>query len=495
MNWGCVTPFSRSPMNDSQTKGGARLVWLRNDLRLADNPALLHACRDEAPVVVVVTLTPRSWQAHGDSPARMGLWRDQLRTLLPALGALQLPLRVLEVGDFAACAGALLQLARDLGAAELCFNYEYAENERRRDAAVCRLLQQAGIATSAFHADLIIPPGQVLTGAGGPFKVFTPFANAWRRCLPRFDTAVLPPPSPRRRAICGSDSVADDLGYAALRERAGAPAYREELWPVGEAAVSARLSLFVAEREPDYARARDFPQIDPQQEATSRLSPYLSIGALSPRQCLAALRASGQSADWLHSSWLNELIWREFYRHLLVAFPRLSRLEPFRPEVEARIRWRDDPVAFAAWCRGETGFPIVDAAMRQLLATGWMHNRLRMVVASFLTKLLGIDWRRGAEFFMQHLIDADFASNLGGWQWCASVGADAAPYFRIFNPQAQGEKFDPQGAFVAYWLPELRAVPPRQRQRPGAGSDAGRPLPIIDYRQARQAALAGYHSG
>ncbi|GGB80415.1 deoxyribodipyrimidine photo-lyase [Marinobacterium zhoushanense] len=466
-----------------------RLVWLRNDLRLTDNPALTHACRDDAAVVLVVTLTPESWHAHGESLARMGLWNDQLRSLLPECERLNLPLRVLHLQRFADCAPALADLAQQLGAAELCFNYEYPLNERNRDAAVCRALERVGVSSRAFHGELIIPPGQVLTGQGGMFKVYTPFGNAWRRRLIDFDSPVIPCPSARRRAVCASEPLPADLDYGAIR-------YRRDIWPVGEAHVSERLNTFVQERVQDYARKRDFPQTDPAGEGTSRLSPYLSIGALSPRQCLAALRAENDDPDWLHSSWLNELIWREFYRHLLVAYPGLSRLEPFRPEVEARISWQQDDPAFQAWCRGETGFPIVDAAMKQLLDTGWMHNRLRMIVASFLTKLLRVDWRLGADFFMRHLIDGDFASNLGGWQWSSSVGADAAPYFRIFNPQVQGEKFDPNGTFVAHWLPELRDIEPgKARQRPGAGSARGRPEPIIDYKQARQTALDDYQSG
>lgn len=478
-----------------------RLVWLRNDLRLIDNPALAHACRDDAAVVAVVTLTPDSWLAHAESAARMGLWRDRLREVQTALAELNIPLRVLAVGRFSSCAEALLPLCQALQVSELCFNYEYAMNERVRDTAVRRVLQEAGISARGFHGELIIPPGQVLTGSGGPFKVYTPFARAWRLRLGAFDSPVLAVPAARALCCCDGDLVPDDLGYAPLRallgseaEVSGTAAYRTDLWPAAESAIAERLHQFASEKFATYAEARDFPQVEPEAEGTSRLSPYLTIGALSPRQCLAALRAQAPDSDWLHSSWLNELIWREFYRHLLVAFPGLSRLEPFRPDVEARIRWRENNAAFEAWCRGETGFPIVDAAMKQLLATGWMHNRLRMIVASFLTKLLGVDWRLGAEFFMRHLIDGDFASNLGGWQWSASVGADAAPYFRIFNPQTQGEKFDPNGAFVAYWLPELRTVPLKQRQLPGAGNHRGRPAPIIDYRRAREAALADYQS-
>jgi deoxyribodipyrimidine photo-lyase len=264
--------------------------------------------------------------------------------------------------------------------------------------------------------------------------------------------------------------------------------YDRTRWPVEQNRLEAQLERFIYEREADYARLRDFPALN----GTSALSPALSIGALSARQCLAALQLARIGDSWLESTWLNELIWREFYRHLLVAFPGQSRLEPFRPEVEARISWLENEAAFEAWKAGETGYPIVDAAMKQLLATGWMHNRLRMIVASFLTKLLRIDWRRGEAFFMSKLIDGDFASNLGGWAWSASVGADAAPYFRIFNPQLQSEKFDPKGEFIAHWLPQLDKLPARERHKPGAGQHLGRPAPVVDYKRARQAALDDY---
>ncbi|SEG33818.1 deoxyribodipyrimidine photo-lyase type I [Marinobacterium lutimaris] len=469
---------------DTHSMAELSLIWLRNDLRLADNPALTWACKQAKKTLAVVTLTPQSWESHGESAARMGLWRDQLRSVAEHLQELNIPLRVLRLDSFDDCAPALTDLVRELNTGALAFNYEYPLNERNRDQTVCKALESVGVEVRGFHGELIIPPGQVLTGQGGPFKVYTPFSRAWRRRLADFDRSVLPVPEAQQTTGLDSDPVPDDLDYKPLQ-------YREDLWQVGEEAVSERLNCFIDEREPDYADKRDFPALP----ATSALSPYLTIGAISPRQCMASLRAAAGSRDWLESSWLNEIIWREFYRHLLVAFPGLSRLEPFRPEVEEKISWLKNDAAFEAWCRGETGFPIVDAAMKQLLETGWMHNRLRMVVASFLTKLLRVDWRLGADFFMRHLIDADFASNLGGWQWSSSVGADAAPYFRIFNPQAQGEKFDAEGRFVARWLPQLESVKPgKSRQIPGAGAALGRPEPVIDYKKARAASLDDYQN-
>ena len=468
-----------------------QLVWFRNDLRVHDNPALHEACQranQQQPVIAVVLLTPQSWDQHDESFCRMGLWRDQLKQLRAQLNPLSIPLKVLSVDHFQQAPDALHDLAQRLNAGALHFNYEYPLNERERDKAVCETLASANISCFGYHGDLIVPPGQVVTGQGTPYKVFTPFSRAWLKQLPHYDRDIFSAPKPQCATEITSDEIPDDLHYGDL-------SYRTDLWPVGEDLISDWLQRFIDEKERDYANKRDFPQPNPEREGTSRLSPYLSIGAISARQCLALLKISysDQPEAIAASTWLNELIWREFYRHLLVSFPEMSRLEPFKPEIETRISWQANDQAFEAWCRGETGFPIVDAAMKQLLETGWMHNRLRMVVSSFLTKLLRVDWRRGERFFMRHLIDADFASNLGGWQWSASVGADAAPYFRIFNPQAQSEKFAGDGRFIGHFLPELAALDSKAVHKPGAGAGR-RPRPIIEYKAARQAALDDYNA-
>lgn len=458
------------------------LIWFRNDLRLTDNPAQHAAAALGQPLVAVVVLTPLQWQRHGDAPRKLAFWRDALQCLQGDLARLNIPLRVLHTSDYDGCAAALLELCQTLKAQGLYFNYEYPLNERRRDVQVKRVLRGAGLRCEGCHADLLLEPGTVQSAKGEPFRVFTPFSRVWRRQMLMRSLDGLP--APERQA-----ALADHSGEPMESDRIpplGEP-YDRQLWPVGERVAAQRLYDFAAKDLARYAERRDFPAL----QATSSLSAYLNTGQVSVRQCLNVARHS-LGEHWLESQWVTELIWREFYRHLLVAFTDLNREAPFRPEVEARIQWHDRPEYFEAWCRGETGFPIVDAAMRQLLATGWMHNRLRMVVASFLTKLLGVDWRLGAAFFMQQLIDGDFASNLGGWQWSASVGADAAPYFRIFSPQRQAERFDPQDEFVCHWLPELSPMPARQRQDPQASSAVRGIQPVIDYRAAREAALTGY---
>lgn len=459
------------------------LIWFRNDLRIHANPALQAAVESGEPCVAVVCLTPKSWDEHSEGSRRMAFWRARLEVLQQELEQLNVPLKVLQLSHFTDCADALIGVAERIGVSRLLFNYEYPLNEKRRDESVKQAFSAAGLAVSGYHGELIIPPGEVKTGQGTDFKVYTPFSRAWRKRLQAFDRPIKALTQLAPESGIASDLIPTDLGWQPL-------GHDTERWPVDSESIRKRVYLFVEERERDYAELRNFPAVD----GTSMLSPYLTIGAVSPLQLMHVLRAQYSDDGWLEGSWLNEIIWREFYRHLLVAFPQLNMLKPFRPETEARITWRDDQAGFEAWCKGETGYPIVDAAMKQMLETGWMHNRLRMIVGSFLTKLLGVDWRLGERFFMEQLIDADFASNLGGWQWSSSTGADAAPYFRIFNPITQSQKFDADGEFLVRWLPELRAVAPKQRHLPGAGSALGRPLPIIDYANSRKRALDSYNS-
>jgi deoxyribodipyrimidine photo-lyase len=268
-----------------------------------------------------------------------------------------------------------------------------------------------------------------------------------------------------------------------------------DLWPAGEGEAQRRLKAFVKRGLEEYKRRRDNPGV----EGTSTLSPFLAAGAVSVRQCLAAAMGDAESPEDLGEGaacWVSELVWREFYIHVMAGYPRVCMHRAFLPATE-RVRWRDDPTGFEAWCLGRTGIPMVDAGMRQLEATGWMHNRVRMVTAMFLTKNLLIDWRRGEQWFMRHLVDWFLASNNGGWQWSASTGTDAAPYFRVFNPVSQGKKFDPEGEYVRRWVPELRGIegaavhepwelPPLERGR------IDYPGPIVDLKASRQRAIDAF---
>lgn len=466
-----------------------KLVWFRNDLRCRDNPALFNACRraDGGGVVAVVTLCTEQWSSHDESTARVEFWLACLRSLQTELAELNIPLRVIDAGSFDHVPEQLCSLARELQCDGLFLNQEYCLNEVIRDKQVVERFHAEGIEVFGFHGDVVFAPGTIMNGQGHPFRVFTPFSKAWRREFASQHPQPLPLPEVQPRMPLQPqrdvDQIPNSLGYAV-----GNTHWSQELWPSGTEVAHLRLQQFVADKAVDYGGQRDFPA----HEGTSSLSPYLSCGVISARQCLAALEAEFALDSWLDNQWVTEIIWREFYRHLMVHFPEMNRWQPFKPDVESRIHWLQDESLFDAWSRGETGYPIVDAGMKQLLATGWMHNRVRMIVASFLTKLLRQDWRHGARFFMQNLVDGDFASNLGGWQWSASVGADAAPYFRIFSPMRQAERFDPQGEYVAQWLPELRVLNGLQRHDPERAASLGRPLPIIDYSRARAESLASY---
>jgi deoxyribodipyrimidine photo-lyase len=330
--------------------------------------------------------------------------------------------------------------------------------------------------------------------SGKPFQVFTPF---WKNCLAKPDPAE-PLPAPAR--IPAPDKWPDSLPLAALElePRIDWAAGMRAAWTPGEAGAQDRLAHFFSGAAERYGAARDIPGI----EGTSRLSPHLHFGEISPRQVWHAARLSG-IAGWRESRYLAEVGWREFAHHLLYHFPR-TPVEPLRPEF-ARFPWRENDEALKAWQRGLTGYPVVDAGMRELWATGWMHNRVRMIVASFLVKDLLISWTEGAWWFWDTLVDADLAQNTLGWQWTAGCGADAAPYFRVFNPSGQGEKFDADGSYVRRWCPELARVPQEWLHRPweapaavlaAAGVVLGRnyPKPIVDHAAARDFALKAFAS-
>ncbi len=464
------------------------LVWFRNDLRCADNPALWHACQnpDEA-VLGVVYDTEAQWQQHGLGPRRIAFMRTAMLALQQQLAALNIPLLIIPASRFSECNRSLERLIIQLDIRSVSFNIEYEVNERHRDIEFTRWCRQQGIAVNKFHDQCVIPPGEVLTQQAQPFKVYTPFKRAWLNRIDSFLRPPLPAPQPRSAHPMLAQLAAVQTGFPQPQ------ASHDDLWPSGETEAHARLQQFAAEHMVNYQAQRDFPALD----TTSRLSPYLAIGVLSARQCLneAILRNEGLLSGGKPGidSWINELIWREFYRHLLVAFPDLCKHKAFRPETEA-VPWRAHEGDFQAWCEGRTGYPIVDAAQRQLREQGWMHNRLRMISAMFLTKHLLIDWRKGETFFNEWLMDADLASNNGGWQWSASTGADGAPYFRIFNPTSQSQKFDPQGAFIARFVPELVTLNTKNRHDPDPLQRRRCQYPdvIVDHKFARQRALNAF---
>ena len=455
--------------------------WVRRDLRLADNQALTEALRQAELVLPVFILDPKLLASPYVGQARLGFLYAGLRALDASLGSLGSSL-ILRRGE---PLEELTRLQQETGAEAIFAEADVSPYAQARDLRVGNTLP-----LQLAHGLTVHSPEWLLKADGKPYTVFTPFSRMWRS-LP-FPGDSLPAPE-HLPALPLLKSLPIPIS----------PAHpTESPFPAGEAEALRRLSAFTENTIWRYTDDRNHMAL----EGTSGLSPYLRFGMLSARQAaLAALKAESWARDPLSrqgaETWLNELIWREFYAAILYHFPQVRRTA-FRPEL-GRIPWRNDPEDFAAWCAGRTGYPVVDAAMRQMNTTGWMHNRARMIAASFLVKDLLIDWRWGERYFMQQLLDGDPAANNGGWQWTAGTGTDAAPYFRVFNPILQGRKFDPEGAYVRRWVPELATVPDKYIHAPwempldvqqAAGCQIGTdyPLPIVDHQQARAWVLAAY---
>ncbi len=459
------------------------IVWFRRDLRLADHPALAAAAR-AGPVIPVFIWAPE--EDDGWPPGSAARWwlHHSLRALDAGLRERGSRLIVRRGPSLEALRG----LARDTGATAVAWSRRHEPAARRRDEAVARGLASDGIAVQTCNAARLFEPGTILTAAGRPFQVFTPFWNACQRA----GDPPEPLPAPARLTAPGRWPEILPVEELRLEPQVDWAAGLRAAWTPGERGALARLDKFRRRGLAGYREGRDRPDL----EGTSALSPHLAWGEIGPRQIWHALRpAAGPAqratrpaarrAAAVHerAAFLRQLGWREFAAHLLHHFPHTTEA-PLRPQFDW-FPWRSDPAGLLAWQRGRTGYPIVDAAMRALWRTGWMHNRARMIVASFLVKDLLISWRDGARWFWDTLVDADLANNTLGWQWAAGCGADAAPYFRIFNPGLQGEKFDPRGAYVRAWVPESRG---------GAIATRDYPPPIVDHAAARERALAALAS-
>ncbi len=467
---------------------GLTLVWLRNDLRLADHPALYAA--GEALLVFV-------WHPEGEAPWAPGAAsRWWLHHSLAALGkevAKKGGGLVLRAGDPAA---QLVALARETGAETVHFTRRVEPWARRQEHAVEAALKAAGVAVRTFAPNLLVEPDGHRNGTGGPFQVFTPF---WKTAAERVPVAE-PLPAPARLAKTPAPSARlESLGLLPKTDWAGG--FRE-LWVPGEAGAGRMLDEFLGGPVAAYPKDRDIPGVP----GTAQLSPHLHFGEISPRAAwhAAAQRAEAGGAPGMIrgvEEWVRQLYWREFGHYMVWHFPHTPEA-PLRTEFGA-FPWRDDGAMLRAWQRGLTGYPIVDAGMRELWHTGWMHNRVRMIAASFLVKDLLIPWQRGAEWFWDTLVDADLGNNTLGWQWTAGCGPDAAPYFRVFNPVLQGAKFDPDGAYVRRWVPELAGLDNRALHAPwtvsemellAAGVRLGDnyPRPVVEHAGARDRALLAY---
>ena len=457
----------------------ARVIWwIRRDLRLADNPALQTACQ-AGQVIPFFVLDP-SLLVNASSRRQAFLF-DGLQSLDKSLQARhsRLTLRRGKPGEV------LQALLAESGAEAIFAEEDFTPYARQRDAQIARQLP-----LNLVHGQTVHHPAKVVKGDGKPYTVFTPFSRAWKAALPSRLSPLPAPEIPSPDNLPASDTLPDFIAHPSF--------------PSGEDEARRCLAGFLDGSIFGYADRRNI--LD--QDGTSQLSPYLRFGMLSLRQAAAGAIAcmneahNGQAAQSAET-WLNELIWREFYIAILYHFPAVLR-QSFRTDLQ-NVRWLDDPGGLEAWQQGLTGYPVVDAGMRQLAQLGWMHNRARMITASFLVKDLLVDWRLGESWFMENLLDGDLAANNGGWQWTAGTGTDAAPYFRIFNPILQSKKFDAQGSYIRRWIPELAKVPeqyihspwemPEQMGRQ-SGCVIGRnyPAPIVDHAMARQRVLNVYGS-
>jgi deoxyribodipyrimidine photo-lyase len=472
--------------------------WFRRDLRLSDNPALSTALRDGAGAVVpVFILDDTLLKSRRVGPARVIFLLDSLHALDAELRARGSRL-IVRHGPPAAM---LAQLIADTGADAVYCNRDYTPFARARDAAVEEQLNAGGVKVKTFQDLMIWEPDVLRTKTGQPYTVYTPYARQWRARIeadraPISAESRLPAFAPVPESIEAPPiPTAEDLGIESAQYRLQG----------GEQAGLERLRNFARLDNPhgiaNYHQQRDLMA----QPATSRLSAYLHLGCVSTRACLRAAlqagdKATGEARNGVEG-WIGELAWHDFYMQILYHFPYVLR-GAFKREFDD-IAWENDETLFAAWCEGRTGYPIVDAAMRQLNSEAWMHNRARMIVASFLVKDLLVDWRWGEEYFLQQLVDGDHAANNGGWQWVAGTGTDAQPYFRIFNPVSQGEKFDTQGDYVRRYVPELARVPNRyihapwtmpadEQRRAGVRIGHDYPAPIVDHAVQRARALAMY---
>ncbi len=471
-------------MSAAASRTDRAVHWFRSDLRLRDNTALAAAAADSArELVLLFVLDERLLRGDALGPPRLRFLLDSLARLGAVLAARGQRL-VVKRGVPEQVIPALL---RELGIDRIHWNRDYGPFARRRDAAVRAAATAFGVTVHEHKDRVVFESHELRTKTGGPFQVYTPFRNAWWERWHAERPALsgplrLPPPI----ATVQGDALPTASSLGVVDDATQLPT-------AGEDAAARRLDRFLAGPIRDYLRDRDRPDID----GTSRLSPYLRFGAISVRTCVHAalevLHAEPRARDGARK-WIDELIWREFYHAILSENPHVL-MRCYRAEYDA-LAWDDDDASFRAWCAGRTGYPFVDAAMRQLAASGWMHNRARMVVASFLTKDLGIDWRRGERFLYQRLVDGDPASNNGGWQWAASTGTDAQPYFRIFHPVTQGERFDPEGAYVRRFVPELRDVELRFLQKPwqAPSPPRGYPSPIVDHAERRIRALRRFEA-
>ena len=463
------------------------LVWFRSDIRMDDNPALREACANYSEVHAIYLYSPKQLNAHNESNVKIDFLIQNLTILTNNLNKFNIPLTVLESDGFDNDSLLIKDISIERQIDKVFWNNQIGEDEQARDRKTIEFLSKINIEHESFFDQVVYEPGTLKTGQGGPYSVFTPFKRKW---IENFDMDFLDInfkyEIKKSSKIC---SNIESFNFQFIQNHA----VDMNQWRPGEDEAAARLNDFLKNKIIDYSKNRNDPIID----GTSRISPYLALGIISSKRCiLEALKLNNFEFNSGHigiTKWIDEIVWREFYKNIMFCFPKVSKGQPFQ-DYSKLIKWRYVESEFNAWKKGITGFPIVDAAMRQLQNEGWMHNRLRMVVAMFFTKNMLHDWRLGEAYFMQNLIDGDFASNNGGWQWSSSTGTDAAPYFRIFNPITQSTNFDKEGLFIKKYIPELKDLdksvihnPPKEHRK-----YCKYPEPILDLKESRLRAIAAF---
>jgi len=463
------------------------IIWFRNDLRIDDNPAMRVACDNSTEVHAIFLYSKDQLEKHNEANVKLDFLIKNLKCLNNLLKKLNIPLSIINSKGFDEDSEIILKTVQERDIDKVFFNKQFGENEQKRDKEVLNILEASGIKAESFNDQIVYEAGSIRTGQDNPYSVFTPFKRKW---VENFDMEYLDIDhkyTPMTQGSFSSNIFSFNFDFKIEHK------VDMSIWPAGEESALNGLKDFLENKASNYSKDRNDPIID----GTSRMSPYLALGVISSKRCiLEGLKLNNfefNSGNNGITKWIDEIVWREFYRNIMFSFPKVSRNQPFQ-DFSKSIQWRFEETELHAWKTGMTGFPIIDAAMRQLLHEGWMHNRLRMVVAMFFTKNMLHDWRLGEAYFMQKLIDGDFSSNNGGWQWSSSTGTDAAPYFRIFNPITQSINFDKEGLFIKKYVPELKDLdksvihdPPKEHR-----NYCGYPHQILDLKTSRLRAIDAF---
>ncbi len=465
------------------------LMWFRNDLRMDDNPALRHACISSDEVHAIYIHSNNQNKLHNVANCKTEFFIENLHNLENSLSRLNIPLTIIDSKGFSDNSDLIKNYVESKSINKVVCNNQFGIDESQRDSDVKDALKEIKIDFRTFDEQVVFPPGSILTDDGRPYSVFTPFKRKW---IKNFEIDLLDIEFEyTKKKITNQKSNFKEFNFKFKKSND----VDMSLWPSGEIEAISRLEAYLNDDIYKYSIDRNDPIID----GTSRLSPYLASGIISPKRCiLEALKVNNFNIDSGEKGivkWIDEIIWREFYKNIMYSFPKVSMGKPFQ-DYTNNIKWRFKECEFNAWCNGKTGFPIIDSAMMQLKTEGWMHNRLRMVVAMFFTKNMLHDWKLGESFFMQNLIDGDFSSNNGGWQWSSSTGTDAAPYFRIFNPITQSKNFDKDGLFIKKYISKLKDVNAKQIHDPSQEirNEFHYPNQILDLKESRLRAIDAFNA-